>query len=174
MDFRITQQMKSFFYKISNEKEAKSNTGGSTSYTPIKEMYHYYYLCLLIGIHFNKSKEIIKTDESTEGIKKDSLIRFSIMPDSFKNNIYHLWSIYINNKIDKKLVEKGDRKEILNFIESKFSKSQSFSDMSSDTIEDFNNYAQFGIDYLNEIFQEPPRYLNEFLEKYLKIFEKSK
>ena len=45
--------------------------------------------------------------------------------------------------------------------------------MNIETINDFNDYAQYGLDYLYDKFDgEPPVYLEEFLESYVDIFKK--
>ena len=167
MSFKISERMKNFFIKISNHSDAKKKTN-TTNYSPINIMYHYYYLCLLIGIHFNKTKkcEWNKPPDFTD-------IKFEEMPQVFKTDLKHIWSAYIGNKLDPKLIKNNDRKQILTFISDKFDISKDFQNMNIETINDFNDYAQYGLDYLYDKFNgEPPVYLEEFLESYVGIFKK--
>ena len=163
MSFKISEKMKSFFVNISNEKDARKKTN-TTNYSPINIMYHYYYLCLLIGLHFNKTKKCIWN--KSDGDYTD--IKFEEMPQVFKSDLKHIWSSYISNKLDPKLLKDNDRKQILNFISEKFDVSKDFQNMNSSTIDDFNDYAQYGLDYLYEMFDgQPPVFIDDFLENSL-------
>jgi hypothetical protein len=167
MDFVITDDMKSYFKKIS-----KNYTMTNYPESPIENNFDFYYLSLLVGLYKNKKNDLNKnlTDDKDSSVSK---LRQSQIPKNVKSTFSKFISaIYLTKEIKNQKINTEKRANILRFVENRYpvDTDNDHVELSSESMNDMNSYAQGGFEYMRDNIAEPQDLLI-FYDQYLKLFK---
>ena len=148
MSFRLSNEVRKYFKKI----DANSKTG------KFKNMWDYYYLCLMVGFRNEELGEEIS--ESSE-FNKD-------FPRSYYSNRYQIIAALILAEIRRQGIMKNDsdkiRKLMLELLDT-----DAVTKISNTGLKRMNRYAEKGFRLINEKIPEPVE-MDEFIKKYYEEF----
>jgi hypothetical protein len=175
MAWTITPEMKSFFKSITS---VKSVHGGLSNYpdSPISNIFDFFYLSLLVGLHQNQKGEINDNnghneDENNIDNSKSTILKTEGIPDNVSSSFKkYINAIYISKEIVNEKVNIDARSEILRFIEDRYPIDPDTKEvkMSKKTIEDLNAYAIGGFKFMKKSIEKPSDLLI-FFENYFKL-----
>ena len=175
MAWTITPEMKSFFKSITSVKSVHQ---GLSNYpdSPISNIFDFFYLSLLVGLHQNKKGEIdnknLSEDENNNDNSKSTVLKTEGIPDNVSSSFKkYINAIYISKEIVNEKVNINARSEILRFIEDRYPIDPDTKEvkMSKKTIEDLNAYAIGGFKFMKKSIEEKPSDLLIFFENYFKL-----
>ena len=177
MAWTITPEMKSFFKSITSVKSVHQ---GLSNYpdSPISNIFDFFYLSLLVGLHQNQKGEIddvkdFNQVENNNDNSKPTVLKTEGIPDNVSSTFKkYINAIYISKEIINEKINVGARSDILRFIEDRYPVDPDTKEvkMSKKTIEDLNAYAIGGFKFMKNSIEKPNDLLI-FFENYFKLLK---